>query len=260
MDTERREKDRERRRRLLAGAVALVTSAGLLVGGLFNSPAALVEEDELRPTVLCADDDDDSGDDAEEELEETEEEEEETAVRPGARARLRQRILQLPPAIRLLVILPLWCVGWLLSSGAQLLWGALLSPLLGKALLWLLWLGLLAAAFLLAGKTVFPELPIRKILNRRSLLGLVLGALLLGVADLVAPLVWVDYSRIEAIARAVGTLLLLSAVTLSFVLRQQRRRRTAAAAAAPEPEVPAPAPAPYTREEILALADSVSRK
>lgn len=267
-DEELREKENksELRKKAAAAAVAVTASASLLIGGLFSSPAALVEEEELLPGPVYSDDADPGpGEDAEEELEaaeEEEEEEEEEQAPAGARARLRQKILQLPLLIRLLVILPLWAVGWLLLTGLSALWGLVLSPVLGKAVAWLLLLAALVGAFVLAAKTVFPDLPVKKILNRRSLLGLVIGAVLLGAADCVLPLVWDGYGRVEAIVRLVGIGLVFGTVTVSFALREQRRRRSLP----PEPvedaafEEEETEPAPLTREEILALADSVSRR
>ena len=257
------EKDRGKKRRAAAAAVAVVTSASMVVGGIFQSPADLLEEQDILPQVVYTDDDDldsgggDGGDeDSGDNGSELEEEEEQS----GQRAGLRQRILQLPYAVRLLVVLPLWALGWLLLTGLSALWGAVLSPVLGKALAWLLLIGALLGAFLLAGKTLFPDLPVKKILNKRSVLGLVIGSVVLGVADIVVPLFWAEYTRIENIVRAVGVLLVLGTVTGLLARREFRRRRELAAAAdKPEEVQPEAAPRPMSRQEILALADSVSR-
>lgn len=261
MSDEQKEKEQERRHRLVKAAVAVVTSASVLVGGLFSSPAALTEEQELNPAVVYSDDADPGSDNDAGTEEELEEESAEEEARPGARARLRQKILQLPLAVRLLVILPLWCVGWLILTGAGLLWSAVLSPLGAKVLSWLLLIAALVAAFLLAGKTIFPDLPLKKILNKRNLLSLVLGALLLGALDCVLPFFWSDYSKVEAAVRGVGTLLVFGTAGVSFALRERKRRLRAAAAPGAEAAATAEEaePAPLSREEILALADSARR-
>ena len=263
LDKEReKEKAKERKRRAAAAGVAVVASASLVVGGLFNSPSALLEDQDLLPAVVYNDNDSDdldsSGDDGVSDEDEGSGVDEEEAV-SGVRAGLRQRILQLPYAVRLLVILPLWALGFGILSAATALWSAVLSPVLAKALGWLCLLGALVGAFLLAGKSIFPDLPIRKILNKRSLIGLILGAVLLGTADLVAPLVWVDYVRIEAIVRICGVGLVLAGTTIAFVRREHKRRKAlppVEAEAAEEPEETEPKP--LTREDILAIADSVS--
>ncbi len=253
------EKEPNKKKRAAAAAVAVVTSASMVVGGVFQSPADLLEEQNLTPQVILADDEDltGGGDDGDDSSAAAVEEEKE---RSGMRAAVRQRVQRVPYALRLLVILPLWCLGWLLLTGTSALWTALLSPVLGKALAWLLLMGALLGAFLLAGKTIFPDLPWKKILNRRSMLGLILGSVALGVADIVVPLFWAEYTQVENLVRAVGVLLVFGTVTLLFARREIRRRRELAEQnrdSAPE-EAP-PAPPIMSRREILALADSVSR-
>lgn len=257
-------KDRGKRKRT-AAAVAVVTSASMIVGGIFNSPAALLADEDLLPQAVYADDTDldgPGGDDGDggagDDGGQTEEEEREE-LRGGARAGLRQRIRQLPYALRLLVILPLWCLGWLILTGGSALWSALLSPLLARVLTWLLFIGALVGVFLLAGKTVFPDLPVKKILNKRSLLGLILGSAALGLADLVVPLFWAEYTRVENIVRAIGVLLVFGTVTALFTRRELRRRRELAAGAQSAQEQAESPPRAASRQEVLALADSVSR-
>ena len=271
--TEEKEKARELRKKLAASGVAVVTSASLLVGGLFNSPAALVEQPDLNPVAVVDDEDDldgngDGGDgpdtaDGESESEQEEDEEDGEGAESGVRAGLRQKILQLPYSVRLLVILPLWAIGYALIGLGGSLWASVLSPVLGKVLAWLLFLGALLGSFLLAGKAAFPDLPLKKILNKRSLSALAIGAVALGAADLIVPLFWDGYDRLADIVRAVGGVLILGGVSWAFAGRELRRRRAekeAAERAAEEArETEAPQPRPVTREDVLALADTVSR-
>ena len=270
------EEDRaqQRKRRLIMGAMALLTSAGVLVGGLFHSPDALLAEDQPQEPVAVVQNDDendldgDGGDGGAETQEEAgeEEEQEEEEARGGVRVGLRQKILQLPYAVRLTVILPLWALGWLILTGATALWSAVLSPVLGKILGWLILLAALLGAFAFAVKTVFPDLPLKKILNKRSVLGIAVGAAVLALADILLPLFWEDYPRIEAILRGGGILLVLGGATFAYT-RRERKRRLALPAGSPgteetEPEEAAEAEEvkkPLTREDILAIADETGR-
>lgn len=259
------EQDKERRRRVAAAGIAVVTSASVVVGGLFNSPAALLSDEDPTAVVEYQNDDDDldgddgdgsgSGDDEGAGAEEGE-------ARGGIRAGARQRIMELPYAVRLVVILPLWCLGWAILTLSSALWTAVLSPVLGKALGWLCLLAALVGAFVLAARMIFPDLPLKKILNKRSLLGLIFGSVGLGIADIVVPLFWTEYTRIENIVRAVGVLLVFGTVTMVFIRRELKRRRALAEAeaAAEIPEEVPEEPRPLTERDILALADSVSRR
>lgn len=206
-------------------AVALLTAASVATGSLFDTPASLLSDDGGTATAynvsvdLDGVDDDDAG---------TEQDESgETRRRGGVRAALRTRVLRLPLAVRLLVVLPLWALGSVLFAAAGAAW-PLIAPALGRIAGFALLLALLFGSFLLAAKAVFPDLPLKKILNRRSLTGLLLGAAALSVADAVLLAAWEDYEQIRSVAVSVGFFAALLAATVPFALREQRKRLTAA--------------------------------
>ena len=232
---------RHGRRLLLAGGVAAITALALTVGGLFQSPEELLQEETQNPPLVEElDPGTDDGCDAD--ADDADCDETEKRRRGGVRAALRDRILALPMAVRLLAILPLWLLGSGLTIFASALWTAV-SPLLGGVLNSLLLLAALFGAFLLAVKAVFPDLPLKKILNRRTVPWLLLGGLALSVADRVLLSQLEGYGPVRNLAFAGGFLLLLAAAVLSFVRKEQRRRR-----AAPPPEAEAEAPA---RDELV---------
>ncbi len=262
------EKKKKQRSRAAKAGVALFTSASVLVGGLFPSPDALLaEEQDLNPVAIVQNDndtgDDLDGDGGDDDGSADEEEEETAAEATGLRAGLRQRILQLPLAVRVFVLVPMWALGWAIWTAATGLWTMLLGPIAGKAVSWLFLLAALLGAFVLGAKAIFPELPLKKIVNKKSLLGLLIGGLTLGAADLAVPLFWDGYEKLAQVFRASGVALILGTVLFALsrrILRKRRAEAEAAAAAAEEEEEPEPEPRPWTDAEILALADSVSRK
>ena len=232
---------RHGRRLLLAGGVAAITALALTVGGLFQSPEELLQEETQNPP-LGEELDPGTDDGCDADADDADCDETEKRRRGGVRAALRDRILALPMAVRLLAILPLWLLGSGLTIFASALWTAV-SPLLGGVLNSLLLLAALFGAFLLAVKAVFPDLPLKKILNRRTVPWLLLGGLALSVADRVLLSQLEGYGPIRNLAFAGGFLLLLAAAVLSFVRKEQRCRR-----AAPPPEAEAEAPA---RDELV---------
>lgn len=273
---------RDLRRKVGAGAVALVTSASMLVGGIFNSPAMLPDDEDPMPQIAYTESDEDdldgSGDDgdgkdgaaapemAEEEAPETAPPVEEPEKAPDVWDDVRRKLQRLPIGVRLLAIPIAALVCWLLVSGVSALLGPVLGPIVGGILSWALLLAALLGGFTAAVKTVFPDLPLKKILNKRSISGVLIGGAVLAAADIVVPLFWAEYSRIEAIVRALGILTVIGTATGVFTVRENRRRREEAEAAAEEEEAGEEEPEeeeedkPMTREDILALADTVSRK
>lgn len=212
----------------VTSAVAVATVTSMMVGGLFDTPKELLEGELSSPDPIVRDAADlglDGGGD-DDDLEEDDTQDEEDKKRGGVRSLLRARLLRLPLAVRMLVILPTWAVGSLLLTGGTALLSAL-SPVLDKVLGAVLLCVLLIGAFLLCVKTIFPDLPLKKILNRKTLPLLVGAAAVLALLDLVLPMVWTDYGEWKRAAGAIGFLCALTGVTWSFVIGEQRERNRA---------------------------------
>jgi len=177
MDTKKKEKDKKK---IATAGTAVVTAGALMVSGLFAEPAEFLETDTAEGIV-------------ESELME-QEDEEAPGERRGLRRQLRERILALPMALRFTVMLPLWALGW----GLMQLLPLLVRPLgLGAVVL-----GAAAGA----AKLLKPELPLRKILSRRSFGITLLTVGLLYAANALLPLVWENYERFSMLLSAVLTL------------------------------------------------------
>ena len=144
-----------------------------------------------------------------------------------------------------LLLLPLW----LLGSGLLYLGGLglqLLGPTAGKLLGFLLTAALLAALFFLGVKLAFPDLPLKKILNKKTLPVLGLAAVGIFLLDLILAAVWEDYDRYRALWQILVLLLPAAALSLGFIRRHLRRQR----------EAPLPAPEPEPDEpETLTFID-----
>ena len=174
-------------------AVALLTAASVATGSLFSTPAALLSDAGTPASAYSVSVDLDGADDDGAGVEQDESGE---AKKRGIRSALRARILRLPLAARLLAVLPLWALGSVILAGA----------------------------FLFTAKAVFPDLPLKKILNRRSLVALLLGASALAAADAVFGATWEDYTQVRNIVLSVGFFAALSCAVVPFALREQKRR------------------------------------
>ena len=247
----------DRKKRATAAAVAAMTAGSVVVGGLFSDPDDLLQNDAPAPITATLDasgdganGDDDSGAATENEEQEAEE--------SGLRDKLRARILALPLWVRLVFILPFWAAGYAITGVATALWASVLSPLMGSVLGWVVMIAAMVGAFGLAAKAIFPNMPWRKIFNKRSVLAIIILGALLGAADLILPTFWTGYIQIRSIVRLVGTLGIVGGVTTAFAVRRHKKHMAALAAAEPDPEEAEEILRPLTHEDILAMADSVS--
>lgn len=244
-------KKKENEKKAASKLVAIAAAAGMLVNSAFASPADLLQEDEdaaLAPPAavveyVVADTGPDGDDDASQPDEENEE-------KLSFRGRLRRRILRLPQAVRALIGVPLWGIGWGINSLLSLLWSAILSPVFATVLKWLVAAALLFLAVILTVKAVFPDIPLKKLLNKRNFLTVFIGMGVLAVADTVLGIAIPDKEYLSLIVKSVGSLGIMAAAVVPAILSENKARKASPSVETDEPE------RDY-RKEILELADSV---
>ena len=125
--------------------------------------------------------------------------------------------------VRALVALPLWLIGTLLVELGGAVWGAVLSPVFAAVLSWVAVAVMVMLVFLLAAKTIAPDLPIRKILNKRTVPGILVLCLCFGALDTVLPFFVESYDRFSQLVRA-GFSCVCTAVPIAFFMRWNKRR------------------------------------
>ena len=220
-----------------AAALAEVTTAaaaGMVTGALFDSPADLLNQPEPDDIVEFTDDDG------------QEETEQSGKQRLALSVRLRKWILNLPEAVRMLVVIPLWVVGWVLLNAVSVLWmGA--APVLERAISWLCLSLVLLVVFAAGVKTALPHVPLKQILRPRNILFILTVTLLLGLADLALPSVWQSYNAATQLVWRIGATCLLAFVCVTALSRH----------GTVTVEVPRQLTETEIRQQALELADSV---
>jgi len=186
----------DKKKQAAAAAVAVAAAAGMVTGAVFDNPGDIVPEAE--PIVeFNLSDDDGGGAPAPEERQK------------GVAAKIREWILRLPVAVRMLVAVPLWCFGSLLLSALSVVWmatGPILSRLLGWGALALV----LLAVFGLSVKAAFPDVPLRKILRPGNVLLLLGMSAVLFAAEQALPMVWEGYNSATGLVWRIGAICLLA--------------------------------------------------
>lgn len=227
-DEKKDDKLKKAKKKIAGGAAATGLGLSVLLGGMFESPEELTQKNpessslhQNAPVVMTVDLDDD---DSEEENDGEENREEEQT---GLFAKIKMRILQLPAAVRALVGVPLWAVGWVIIHLLSLAWEAVLVPVLGVLLKWVLAGAAMLAVFAVAMKCAFPNLPLKKILRPKNILFLLLGTAVLGVLDQLLPLFWSDYHGVRFLVMLGGGFLVLATVGIPFIIRQLKEEKRA---------------------------------
>ncbi len=244
--------DDSQKKKIAASAVAAVTAASVLVGGAFTSPADIMD-DGADAHVMTVDMDMDAqleaGDDGADDGEEDE-------GRRGISAAVRKLVRQAPAPLRACVAVPLWLLGAVLINLGSTLWGAVLSPVFTAVIDWAAIALMVLIVFALAAKTIAPELPLRKILNKRMVLSILALCLAFGLLDNILPIFVEGYDSFSQLVKALGSCI-CTAVPIGFFLRFNSRRLRAKAES--EAELSYEEREKAARRLIEELADSVSR-
>ena len=220
MPNEKSSKKEKTKRKAATAAVAAVTAAGVVAGSVFDSAGDLLQrQDDAAMTTAYVDTllPDDGGDDDGQDDQDTE-----RYRKRSLKQTVRESILRLPVALRLAVILPLWLVGQLVIGWASILWPAA-QPVLLRIALFALLLLVLFGGFALAAKAAFPNVPLKKLLNRKSILILVISAGVLGVADLTMGLAGLELRMIRLV-EAGGSLVALICAALPLAKRGKQEQ------------------------------------
>ncbi len=197
------------KKKIAASVLTATTAAGLATGSVFgspaemlkNEPAIVVEANDMTETDTDAADDDEADE-----------------KKKTVKGSVRKWILQLPLAVRALVGVPLWALGSFLYFAASSLWTAVLHPVAGVLLGILLAALLLFLVFTLTVKAVFPDVPLRKIMNKENFLGVLAGTLLLAVICALLGVFWEDYPRFEWVVKLGGGALVLLLLVLKVTV------------------------------------------
>ena len=217
----------DKRQRAAAAAMAAVAAAGMVTGSVVESPAEL-----LRDTESIVEDSD---------TQDTE------MRRSTVSARIRRWLLSLPEAIRILVAIPLWGIGWILQSALTALLSAS-APLVQHLTGWLCLALILLVIHTVSVKAAFPKVSLRRILRPGTVLFLLGMTAVLALADLALPTVWTGYDRISQVVWRIGSLCLLGC-TCGSALKRHGCRAERQRAAIPKRTA--------AEEEARRLADTV---
>ena len=226
-----------KRQKAAAAVLGTLAAAGLVTGAAIDSPALLAEED---PIIVI-----------EEEVDESDPKPVQLKKRGLAAA--KQWILSLPAAVRMLVAIPLWCIGWVVETGVSALFLGPSASILRHLIGWLCMGLILLVAFMTSTKCAFPKCPVGKILRLRNFLLPLLAAVVLGAADMALPTVWRSYDMATQIVWRVGSACLLAYLCATELKFQGKRYAVPV-------EEPAVSQRTYVEQEAWRLAETVCPK
>ena len=219
----------EKKKAAAAAVASVIAASGAAVDTAVDNPADILQQTTVDPKVDVihpSSDQDAAAQDSDKEKQNR---------NKTAREALNEWILGLPYAVRVVFVLPLWAVGALVTGAVQLLIAGL-SPIAN----WLIGFAVLAlvigAVFTLTAKAMFPDLPLKKILNRHTIKGILIASVLAFAADIILGVLWPSYTAYKTLFVALILLIATGSLALWFNRREKRRREKLAAEAVVEEE------------------------
>ena len=223
-----------KRQKAAAAVLGTLAAAGLVTGAAVDDPALLLEE---NPAIVVEEEDEDASYPEQ--------------VKKRGLSAARQWIFGLPAGVRILVAIPLWCIGWVVESGIAALFLHSGATVAQRFLGWLCLGLILLVIFMVSTKCAFPKCPMRKILRLRNFLLPFVAAVVLGAADMALPSVWKSYDTATMIVWRTGSLCLLAWLCAAELKLQAKRFAVAAENISPRT---------YVEQEAWRLADTVCPK
>lgn len=177
-------------------AVLASLAAGMLFSGVTEITPELTQT-QVNKTPIVMDIDEFANATVDDEDEDQSEEK-----KGGFVQRMKQAVLGLPLGIRLLVITPLWLLGTALMTLASFFFKILIASPIGAFVLTALvsW-GVLVGVYAVTAKTLFPEVPMSKILSKGHITTLGVVALVIAGIDAAAPLFWDKYPLVSGFVK-----------------------------------------------------------
>ena len=204
----------DKKKAAAATMAGVIAASGAAVDTQFDSPADILQNNTPEPVVQNIDTGGDDGTGTQDDRSKQAAQEKKT---------LRERILELPLAVRVIFVVPLWAVGHVLVMAGGALVTAL-SPLWNGITSFLMFALLMLALFTVGAKMMFPDLPLRKILNRHTIKGVLIASAGLFVADWGLPLIWPGYVHWKTLVLGILGLFAIIALLLRFGKKEEKRR------------------------------------
>lgn len=197
-----------KKKKIKKAVVATVTSASVLLGGAFDTPEEILNPDNkpIKPVSEFVDYSDDLFEDM--------------YKKENAKDSFKNLIYKIPLKIRMYACVPMWFLGNGIITLLELLLKTVLLPIAHIVLNFFIHTIVLMAIVAICVKLLFPNLPWSKIFNKRTLLLIFLGSIIMSILDIIMPIVWDKYRLYRFLSKLIIGLIILFIVLRPFIKKK----------------------------------------
>lgn len=195
------------KKKIAATATVASLSSSVLLGAAFQNPDDMFKDiknkDAAKNTVYIQQNDDD--------------EELDTERQSVVNKAIRNTVYKIPAFIRVIFCVPMWAIGSLLLGLFTVIFKGVLTPI-GDAIIHLIISTLIMLlVIVICVKILFPDFDLKKILNKRTILIVLIGNIIMFILDLVMPKIWDKYTFYRNISKFVIGMIVVTIVMIPFV-------------------------------------------
>lgn len=186
----------KKNKNFFATVIASVAGIGILLASAFNSPEEVINDDLNENKVI---------------------------VKSEIKNKQKQSFVdRIPLFLRAIIGVPLWILGNLLIKLIDKLAKLTLMPFLKFLLMWFLLFLVILLIIVLCIKILFPEIPFRKIINKKLIINVAIGTFIISVVNIVMPLIWKEYVDYKYTVTFILGLVLIILNILPFIKEKSK--------------------------------------
>ncbi len=180
-----KKKEKDIKKEVKKAMIATTATTSLLVNNAYDSPLEIID-DTYADDVM--------------ELYEKDE-------KNPYKNKMRYLLSKIPQPYRSILLLPLWCIGWLLMLVIRPLWTNVLSGIASDLTHWFILLIIVLAGIIITSIFMFPALPLKKIFNKKVIIITASILAILFIVDKILIINDTEYARYSQTVKLVGSLL-----------------------------------------------------
>ena len=194
------------KKKIAKATIATITAGSVLVGGTFDTPKDIINDQYKQPAVVTEIDEDSLENDSKD--------------KSFVKDKLKRLIYKIPVKVRAILFVPMWFIGsFILNILAAIVKfvGLPLLTFLGSVLMHFVVMFLVIAICL---KILFPNIPLRKLLNKKVFIGLILGSVILSLCDLICPMFIENYTYYRLLSKIIIGLIVITILMIPFIKKK----------------------------------------
>ena len=198
------------KKKIAKATIATITAGSVLVGGTFDTPKDIINDQYKQPAVVTEIHDDLDEDSLENDSKD----------KSLVKDKLKRLIYKIPVKIRAVLFVPMWFIGsFILNILAAIVKfvGLPLLTFLGSVLMHFVIMFIVIAICL---KILFPNIPLRKLLNKKVFIGLILGSVILSLCDLICPMFIENYTYYRLLSKIIIGLIVITILMIPFIKKK----------------------------------------